>query len=308
MERITDMNPKIFIIVLNWNSHQDTIECIISLSKIEYPNYEILLVDNGSTDGSEQILRERFPHITVMQTGENLGFTGGNNTGIRHALKNGAEYVVLLNNDTVVDPQFITALVTVAVQDTAAGMLCSKIYFYDRPNIIWYAGASFYSWLGWGRHRGYGEQDRGQYDRTEETDRPTGCALMVSKALCDSVGLLRDYFFCYVEDLDWGMRANKLHLKVVYVPGSKVWHKVSRSTGGSSSGLSHYYIIRNMLSCLDANEPLPLPLRTLRQLTVFCAMFLSLFTQNVPIIRGSYYLYRGMVDYFHGVFGKWRYD
>ena len=297
------MDPMVFIIVLNWNSHKDTIECIMSINSISYPNYKIILVDNGSTDGSEALLRERFPDIEFIQTGSNLGFTGGNNAGIRHALKKGADYIVLLNNDTIVDKDFVTALVAVAGTDRSIGMLCSKIYFYDKPDVLWYAGASFHPWLGWGRHRGYNVPDRGQYDAVEETPRPTGCALMVTRHLCESIALLRDEFFCYAEDIDWGMRAASHNLKIMYVPGSRVWHKVSISTGGQSSGLSLYYSTRNILLCLDTNKPLSFPFRHMRYVTVLSAALVSLFTHKVPMAVGFKQIYRGASHYFQGKFG-----
>ena len=297
------MNPRVFIIILNWNGYQDTIACINSLQSIAYPNFRIVLVDNGSTDGSEALLRERFPSINLIQTGRNLGFTGGNNVGMRYALDNGADYIVLLNNDTTVDKHVITELVTVAESDKTAGMLCSKIYFYDRPDILWYAGASFYPWLGWGRHRGYNVRDQGQFDSTEETERPTGCALMVSRALCEKIGLLREEYFCYCEDLDWGMRAQKAGYKIMYVPASKVWHKVSRSTNAGSA-TSLYYAVRNMFMCLDANKPLPALLRFVRFGIVLSAAILSLFTHALPKPAGAAQICRGTSHYLQGRSGQ----
>ena len=293
----------VYIVILNWNAWKDTEECVQSCRKISYPNYRLLIVDNGSMDGSEAILRERFPDLELIQTGSNLGFTGGNNAGMRHALQKGADYIILLNNDTIVDKDFVTALVAAAEADRSIGMLCSKIYFYDRPDVLWYAGATFYSWLGWGRHRGYNVLDRGQYDNMEETPRPTGCSLMVTRRLCESVGLLREEMFCYAEDIDWGMRAANHGLKIMYVPSSRVWHKVSLSTGGQASGVPLYYSTRNILLCLDANRPLALPLRVVRYMTVLSAAVFSLFTQNVRKAAGLKYILRGASDYFRGRFG-----
>jgi GT2 family glycosyltransferase len=298
------MSPKVFIIVLNWNGYRDTVECVNSIRNVAYSNCEIVIVDNGSTDGSEEILRKSFPDIRIIQTGRNLGFTGGNNAGMRHALRSGADYLILLNNDTIVDRDFAGELVKAAEADKSIGMLCSKIYFYDRPNILWYAGASFHPWLGWGRHRGYNERDTGQYDQAEETERPTGCSLMVSRKLCEQIGLLGDKYFCYCEDIDWGMRAQNTGYKIMYVPASRVWHKVSRSMGGSRSGLSLYYFVRNMFLCLDTNKPLPFLLRLVRYGLVFIASLLSLFTNDLPIIMGTRQICRGVTHYFQGKVGE----
>ncbi len=295
---------KITIIVLNWNGHKDTVECVESLLKIKNPKCEILIVDNGSNDGSERILRERFPELTFIQTGKNLGFAGGANAGIRHALKKGAEYVILLNNDTIVDPDFAGELIKAAEGFKDAGILCSKVYFYDRPDVIWYAGAGFNSWLGWGRMRGYNLRDDGRFDRTEETGRPCGCSLMVTREFCEKTGLLDEEYFCYCEDMDWGMRAKKNGFKVLYVPSSKAWHKASRATGGASTGISLYYTVRNTLKCLDKNMPLPFITRFFRYAGVAVTSLLSLFTMGVPKALGLKRIYQGMRDYFQGRFGE----
>ena len=297
------MHPKVFIVVLNWNGYRDTLECINSLKAVTYSNYRIVLVDNDSTDGSEALLRERFPDIDIIQTGHNLGFTGGNNIGMRYALDNRTDYIILLNNDTTVHKEFVTELVSIAEADKTAGMLCPKIYFHDRPDIIWYAGASFHPWLGWGRHRGYNVRDQGQFNSVEETERPTGCALMVSRELCENIGLLREEYFCYCEDLDWGLRAQNAGYKIMYVPASKVWHKISRSTSvGSATSL--YYSVRNMFMCVDANKPLPALLRFLRFGIVLSAAILSLFTHAQPKAAGAAQICRGTSHYLQGRSGK----
>ncbi|MCR4287544.1 MAG: glycosyltransferase family 2 protein, partial [Deltaproteobacteria bacterium] len=149
------MTKKVFVIVLNWNGYQDTIECVESLKGVDYPDLEIIIIDNGSIDDSVEVLRRRFPALLVLETGRNLGFAGGANFGIRRALNDGADYVIVLNNDTVVDEGFVRELVEAAREHKDAGILCSKVYFYDRPDAIWYAGAEFNTLLGWGRHRGY---------------------------------------------------------------------------------------------------------------------------------------------------------
>lgn len=295
--------PLVYIIILNWKGWQDTRECLDSCLKVSYPNYRILVVDNGSTDGSDALIEKTFPAVELIRAGNNFGFTGGNNIGMRHALSMGADYVLLLNNDTIVDPEFVTELVRIAESDAAYGIVCSKIYFHDRPDVIWYAGASFYPWLGWGRHRGYGEHDRGQYDSTEPTMRATGCVLMACKELCDKIGLLSDEYFIYCEDTDWGMRARNAGYKIIYVPSSKVWHKVSR-TMGAVSGKTYYYSVRNILLCIDNNAPLPLALRYARYGTVLMTMLLSLFTQGALNLNVLKHLYLGVTHYHQRKFGK----
>jgi hypothetical protein len=291
-------------VVLNWNNAPDTIECLESLRAATHPALRVLVVDNGSTDGSELTLRTRFPDLQFLQTGENLGFAGGNNAGIRRALDEGADLVLLLNNDTTVDPGFVDALVAAARSSPDAGMLCPKILFHDRPDVLWYAGASFHPWLGWGRHRGHGQVDRGQFDRVEETARPTGCALLVTRALCERVGLLREDFFCYAEDLEWGLRARKAGFSILYVPASRVWHKISRATGGERSVAPVRYLTRNLLACVDEQLPLPPGIRWLRRGAIVAAGALGVITHRLPVGPGLVAVARGAADRWRGRMGR----
>jgi GT2 family glycosyltransferase len=301
-----EASPLVYVVILNWDGHADTVECVRSCLKITYEPVRILVVDNGSSDGSERLLRSEFPEIEVIQTGANLGFAGGNNVGIRHALDHGADCVLLLNNDTLVDRDFITPLVDAAEADPDAGILGSKIYFHEPADVLWYAGANFSPSLGWGGHRGYGQLDRGQFDQPGETDRPTGCAMMVTRRLCETAGLLREEMFCYAEDLDWGLRARKAGFKVLYVPASKVWHKVSRSTGGEASPVSQYYTIRNTLLCLDLNAPLPLPLRALRYITAIAPSVLGAVKHPGPRIARLRAIAKGVRHHFQKAYGVHR--
>lgn len=298
--------PLVYMIILNWNGHADTVECVRSCLQSRYPRTRLIIVDNGSTDGSEQLLRSEFPDLNVIQTGTNLGFAGGNNVGIRHALKNAADYVLLLNNDTIVDPGFLKPLVDAATADDEVGILCSKILFHSQSNVIWFAGAKLRPVLGWDSHLGYGEVDTGQYDQMVESDRPTGCAMMVSRRVCETIGLLREEMFCYAEDVDWGLRARKAGFKVLYVPTSKVWHKVTQATGGIASPVSQYYTVRNMLLCLDTNMPLPLPCRLLRYATMIVPGMIGAIRQRGPKRARLGAVTKGAFDYFRRRFGPAR--
>ncbi len=294
---------KVSIVVINWNGRDDTVECVESLEKITRPECAVIVVDNGSVDDSVEALRERFPALLVLETGRNLGFAGGANFGIRRALNDGADYVIVLNNDTVVDEGFAREFVRAAEEHKDAGILCSKVYFYDRPNTIWYAGAEFITLLGWGRHRGYNLKDDGRFDKLEETGRATGCSMMLTKEFCEKAGLFDEEYFCYCEDMDLGMRAKKAGYKIFYVPASRVWHKESRATGGLGSAVSLYYTVRNTLRCLDKNSPLPVLLRQVRFISIAGAGFLSLFTMKIPKRPGVRSVCRGIMDYFRGRFG-----
>lgn len=250
------IKKNIVIIILNWNGYKDTIECVESCKKLSDTDFRILIVDNGSTDGSEKILRERFPDIDFIQTATNLGFAGGNNVGIRYALEQGAEYVWLLNNDTVVDPDALSALIDTAEKDGKIGMVGSKIPFYENPRLLWYAGAFVDPAVPYRiGHRGLHEIDSGQYDDIEETGFITGCSLLARREMIEEVGLLGEGFFLYFEDADWNARAKRAGWKIVYTPYSIVLHKVSSSIGGTESPRMRYYLARNLLYFIRKNYP-----------------------------------------------------
>ena len=298
-------HPSVHLIILSWNGREDTLECVASCRQATYPNVRLLVVDNGSTDGSVAAVRARFPDVEVLELGENRGYTGGNNAGIRRVLEAGAEYVLLLNNDTVVDPGFVDALVDAARADPSAGMLNSKMYFFEPRDMLWFAGASFHPWIGWGRHQGYGEVDRGQHDSVRSLERACGCSLMVTRAACERIGLLDDGYFAYCEDLDWSARARRAGFRIAFVPGSRIWHKVSRATGGTGSGVSHYYYTRNMLRCVDANWPVAAPFRPFRWAAIVATALAGVVAQRVPWRRGGANVFRGARDFLSGRSGRW---
>lgn len=241
------MEKTVFIIILNWNGWQDTVECIESCRKLTYTNFHILLVDNGSTDGSEAILREQFPGIDIIQTGGNLGFAGGNNVGIKYALEREAEYIWLLNNDTVVDGNALTALVGELEQNAGAGIAVSKIYYFSRPETIWFAGGIWSPAGHLAVHRGLDEEEAGQYAAVAETDFATGCSLLFRSSLISQIGYLKEDYFLYWEDVDWCVTARASGCKILYVPASMVWHKVSTSVENNSAVQNYYYFRSGLL-------------------------------------------------------------
>ena len=245
--------PRVAIIVLNWNGLTDTLECLESLASLDYPAYEVVVVDNGSTDGSPDAIRERFTDVTVVENGENLGFTGGNNVGLRRALEQGADYALLLNNDTEVAPDFVRLLVRAAEADAGIGVAGPTIYYYDQPETVWSAGGG----IDWRRGKtwmvGLGTRDVGQSGESlREVDFVSGCALLVKRAVLDSVGLLDDRFFAYYEETEWCVRALRAGFRIVHVPGAKVWHKINPG-GRTNSPMVHYYLTRNRLLFLKVS-------------------------------------------------------
>lgn len=245
------MEPYVYIIVLNWNGLPDTLACLRSLSNIRYENYRVCVVDNASTDASVATIRSEFPQVEIIENERNLRFAEGNNVGIRHALAQGAVYVLLLNNDTTVDPGLLQALVPAAEAETEVGMVGPKIYYFDQPDLIWSAGGEISFWKGKIHHRGLRQKDSEKFDRVAEVDYLTACALLVKRAVIERVGLLDPEYYIYVEDADWCERARRAGFKLLYVPGARVWHKVSASSGGGMTAFkvtnkvrSHFLFFR----------------------------------------------------------------
>jgi len=236
---------QVTIIVLNWNGLADTLECLESLAQLHYPTYEVVVVDNGSTDESVEIIRAGFPQVTLIENDENLGFAEGNNVGLRHALECGADYVLLLNNDTVVDPSFLTELIAVAEADQEIGITSPLIFYYDTPEEIWTAGATI-DWSDGSTQRIWAGRTTHKDQFAFDVDFVSGCAMLVKREVIERTGLLDQNFYLYYEEVDWCVRAHNQSYRIVCVPRSRIWHKVSRSIG-SSSPLVSYYMTRNAL-------------------------------------------------------------
>ena len=219
--------PKVSIIILNWNGLEDTIECLESLKKITYPNYEVIVVDNGSRGNDAQVLQEKFgDYICLIQNDRNYGYTGGSNIGIRYTLANSQpDYILLLNNDIVVAPDFLTEMVKVAEGDDSIGIVGPKVYYYDFPNILQGVGCRIGMRRGISTSIGNKEIDHGQYDTVREIDYVMGCCLLIKREVLGKVGMFDESYFCYWDETDYCVRARKTGYKVIYVPKAKIWHK-----------------------------------------------------------------------------------
>ncbi|RPH93217.1 glycosyltransferase family 2 protein [candidate division KSB1 bacterium] len=226
---------RIAIIVLNWNGLADTRECLNSLFALEGEKPAIYMVDNGSTDGSAEVLQREFgDKIILIANEQNLLYAGGNNVGIQRALKDGCSHLLLLNNDTIADSLLLREFFR-AEERSGDGIYCPKIYYADEPKKLWYAGGILKLKRARTAHRGIRETDNGQYDVMEETGWATGCALFAPRRVFETVGLLDESFQLYSEDLDYCLRARDAGFPIIYVPAAKVWHKVSASIGGNLS-------------------------------------------------------------------------
>ncbi|NOR69695.1 MAG: glycosyltransferase [Methylomarinum sp.] len=249
------------IVVLNWNGKKDTLECLDSLIKINYKNFGITVADNGSTDGSVDIIRKDFPAINIIENGSNLGFAGGNNKAIELALKSDAKFILLLNNDTVVSPNILSAFVQASEQKPDGGIFGGKIYHYTEKNKIWYAGGYWDKKSLYFSERGAGQIDVGQFDHLVETEWVIGCAMFIRPEVFKKIGLLEHKFFLNNEEIDFCSRARRSGFSCIYVPDAKVWHKISVSFGGEDSPMKIYFCARNRLLWAYRNAGFVLNLR-----------------------------------------------
>lgn len=297
--------PRVSIIILNWNGWRDTIECLESLYRIDYPNYDVIVVDNGSHDDSIQKIKEyakgkiefnskffeynpnnkpvkvfevneneakqgkfnrplyeKFDvdrRMILIKNKKNYGFTGGNNIGMKFALSVlNPDYVLLLNNDTVVEKDFLKELVKVAESDEKIGIVGPKIYYYDyngKSNVIDFAGAYLILWRCGEKRHCFRKVDKGQCDKILEVDKVEGSCMLIKSEITTNVGLFDEKFFAYWEEVDLCVRAKKEGYKLVYVPKAKIWHKIASSSGGVLSVFYVYHMTRNRFWFLIKNFP-----------------------------------------------------
>lgn len=250
------MKPKVSIVIVNWNGIGDTIECLESLKKINYPNYEVILVDNGSKDNQADKIKKKFPNIILIKNKENEGFCKANNQGITLALKNKSDYVLLLNNDTVVNEDFLDILVKEMEEDKTIGISSPSIVYY-KSNKIWSNGGKIIVPLGISIMI-----DKGKEYETSKFSNPnflTGCAMFIRKDVINKIGLLDEDYFAYYEDVDYSFRVQKAGFSIKVVPKSIIQHKKSASAGikGSNklSGNQAYLQMRNSIIFLKKNKP-----------------------------------------------------
>ena len=248
------MARRIFVVMLNWNQEADTRECLDSIRRCDDPRLTVLVVDNGSRDGSPQRLAAAFPEVTVLCQPRNLGFAEGNNVGIEHALREGADRIMLLNNDTLVDPAFVEPLDGALDRLPQIGVVGPKIYCYPEVDTLWSAGGQIDWSQGRQFHIGAGERDLGQYDLERQVDYVSACCLLARREVFERAGLLDARYFIYFEETAWSMRAARRGFLSLYVPKSRIWHKVSAAMGTGSPD-STYYLTRNRLLFLTEHGP-----------------------------------------------------
>jgi len=241
--------PSVYIIIINWNGLKDTLECLDSLGKISYPNYKIVVIDNGSKKNQADKIKSRFPNIELIKNKKNRGFVIANNQGIKKALNNNANYVLLLNNDTIAKSNFLDYLIDYAEKNKEAGILNPKI-LYPNSNKIWSLGGKISYSTGFSIYIGKGKNSN-KWNEVIEPDFASGCALLIKREVIKKIGLLDPIYFAYYEDNDFSFRAKRASYKIKVIPESIIWHKKSASAGQQGSNrltpTQAYYFSRNAL-------------------------------------------------------------
>jgi GT2 family glycosyltransferase len=264
--RVVDSRPKVVCIILNWNGWQDTLVCLDALERCSYPQLKIVVVDNGSSNESVNMIRSAHPGLLLVESRRNIGFAGGNNIGIRFALADGADYVWLLNNDTKPEPHALSALVAKAQTDNAIGAVASICYYANEPSKVQaWAGARVNLWIG--------------YSRLNIRPRPdtwfhalNGTSMLIARAALEDIGLLDEGFFLYWEDTEFCLRLRKRGWRIAAAPDSRVLHRVNASTAGNRLVLDRHQtasglrILRRHSNAPFLSAALFLSIRFLRRL------------------------------------------
>lgn len=257
---MTDIK-KVSIVLVNWNGKHDTLSCLKSLTLLEKGEYnvQIIVVDNGSRDGSLSAISEKYPHVSLIDAKDNIGFTGGNNMGIELALEQEADIVWLLNNDTVADSGALLPLVA-ELRKKDVGIAGSKIYFMagrefhkdryaesDKGKVVWYAGGNI-DWKNmYASHKGVDEVDHGQFADISATSFISGCSMAIRRDVLEAIGVFDTRYYLYYEDIDLCMRAKRHKYRLHVVPDSVIWHKNAGSSDNPGSPIHNYYLTRNRL-------------------------------------------------------------
>lgn len=297
------MNADTYAMILNWNGADDSIRCLESLRRIKGAELKTVVVDNGSSDDGVLRIQSIFPEVEVISTGRNLGYSGGNNFGIRLLLERKPAFICLLNNDTVVDPGFAAALLACAERHPRAGVFAPQVRFLNRPGVIWSQGIGVSPLTGRIVCPEHG-RNAGDAAAPKTVDAVSGAVVMIRRKTLEDIGLFDERFAFYHEDVDFCLRAAKAGWKTMAVPGATAWHRVGAAMNAAGLGDGIYYLVRNHLLVINKSFPLPLPFRAPRNLLIvlYNLLFL-LFTTRQGDAAALRSLGEGIRDYLRGRWG-----
>jgi GT2 family glycosyltransferase len=254
---MVNSDPLLFIVILNWIRPSETLSCLKSVFNSEYPNFRVVVVDNGSRGGSLQEIKKSYPSAKIIQNSTNLGYAEGNNIGIRYACQQGAEYILLLNDDVLVKEDTFIQLVSAAEKNRNVAAVGCKVVLFTDPTRLWAIGE------GTSRGKPF-PVDNGSYDTKREIDYAVGCCILLCKRALDTIGLLNSDYFAVHEEREWCLRARRAGYSILYMPKAIVTHKISQSLTSQWSPMYHYLYVRNRLLLLTAEGQRPQDWRRLR--------------------------------------------
>jgi hypothetical protein len=293
--------PKVSIIILNWNGLQDTLECLESLEKITYNNFEIIVVDNGSTQGEVGEIQRKFPQVRIIRNTKNEGFCRGNNIGAKLALENNPDYLLFLNNDTIVKENFLEELIHFMEVNPEVGIAGPLILYYQEPEYVYSCGGKFNSWFCLSKDYHFVNKKP-----QKNLNFISGCAFLIKSSLIKQIGLWDEDFFTYWDETDYCLRAKRAGFDVACVPSSVICHKVAR-TNIYLSKKYIYFMVRNNLLLAKKHAkwyqwPLILTNFLVRRWLGY--FFKLLFTRNFSAIPA---IFLGTVDFIIGKYGRRRF-
>jgi GT2 family glycosyltransferase len=248
-------HPLVVSVILNTNRREDTLECLATLTQNTYSDQQVIVLDNQSTDGSVESIRSGFPSVHIVELNKNLGYAGNNNVGIQHAVAHGADWVFVLNEDTILAKDCLEKLVEAGEGDAKIGIVGPMVYHYSEPNIIQTAGGKLgRKWETW--HLSEDEEDRGQYQEPHQVDWISGCGILVRREVIEQVGMIDERYFYYWEETEWCLRAGRNGWRIMHVPQAKLWHKGVQRNHQPKPSVT-YYATRNRLLTLSKHQAPP---------------------------------------------------
>lgn len=296
--------PPVGVVIVNWNL-KDTLRATLeSCLQIDYPHFQVVVVDNGSTDGAPEMVRRDFPQVHLIANPTGMGYAHATSQGMAWLVQQGAQYLFSTSNDVVFDRAIWREMVVYLETHPDVGLVGSKVYFHDRPEVIWHAGGHI-GWHGHSRHFGWERRDHPRYDRPRECVFVTGCGYMVRADLAQQLGYLKSDLVFYSEDSDFCQRVKKAGYRVMYLPSAKLWHKTS-TTLAKNRGLQLRYSTRNNLYVLQTHRvglpyPLTLGIHLVAVLPLKMLFFLAL---GQPANAAG--IWRGIRDWWTGRYGMIR--
>jgi GT2 family glycosyltransferase len=295
------VRPYVVSVILNTNRRQDTLECLASLAASDYPRHRTIVLDNASTDGSVEAIRTAFPDVQIIELSENLGYAGNNNVGIAAAVGQGADWVFVLNEDTVMAADCLSRLVEAGERDARIGIVGPMVYHHGEPEVIQSAGGKFTRY--WNSfHLGQNTLDEGQFTAPHEVDWISGCGILVRGGVIEQLGMIDARYFYFWEETEWCLRASRAGWRIVHVPLAKLWHKGVQRDYQPKPTVT-YYETRNRLLTL-AKHHAPAGVRLMAWLQI--ARTLTSWTVK-PKWRGMaghrHAMWRGAADYLRQQWG-----